>query len=289
MPLPIIDIIIVNFNHSDDTFACIETLRHQEGVIVRILVIDNGSEDDSLIRLKNQTSDYQLIASPKNLGFASGYNLGMRTCLENGANLILIINNDTLADSNMLSEMVALMAPDVGLVAPIIYYAERPTEVWSQGGRMNWLLMEVIDNHGRNQPTPDLPFESDFLSGCCLLFNRKAIEKVGLLDEEFFLYYEDMDWSVRFQQAGYQKLVAPRAKLWHKVSRSSGGYDSPNERYWMARSSMIYFRKHVHGAAWLAVIPWRSGSAIKTSLRLVRSGRYAALKAFWKGLRDGLR
>jgi GT2 family glycosyltransferase len=113
---------------------------------------------------------------------------------------------------------------------------------------------------------------------------------VGLLDEHFYpIYYEDLDFSVRFRQAGWKMLMAPQAKLWHKVSLTNQGSDSPNERYLMARMSVRYYRKHVRNLAWCVVIPWRMGSAIKTSLRLLAHQKIAPLNAYWRGLLDGLR
>ena len=152
---------------------------------------------------------------------------------------------------------------------------------------MNWYLMQPRDQHGRNLAIPEYPVEREFLSGCCLLLQSPALKEIGLLDEDFFLYYEDLDWCIRFRKAGWKLIIVPAAKLWHKVAVSSKGSDLPNERYWMAYSSIHYFQKHIRGFAWIVVIPWRFGSAIKTSLRLIFRGQYTALKLYWKGLRDG--
>ncbi len=122
-----------------------------------------------------------------------------------------------------------------------------------------------------------------------MLLTRRLLETVGLFDERFHMYYEDLDFCLRVRRSGFQILVVPGAKMWHKVAQSSGGSDSTFERYWMARSSALYFRKHCHGARWLAVLPWRGGSAVRTTLRLLRQGRREACAAYWRGLRDGFR
>jgi GT2 family glycosyltransferase len=285
---PVIHIVTVNYNHAEDTLACIETIRAQVGVSTRLLVVDNGSQDDSITHLQHSAPDVELICTGKNLGFAGGFNIGMQLCLERGAEQVMIINNDTLANPDMLLEMQKALCGDVDAVAPVIYYADHQDQIWSQGGRIVWLLLEVIDNHGRGAPIPATPADRDFLSGCCILIRREALQRVGLLDERYFLYYEDLDWSVRFHKAGLKGQVIPNAKLLHKVSRSSGGSDSPNERYWHARSSILYFRKHVHGWNWLVIFPWRLASALRISLRLILSQKWPSLIAYWRGILDGL-
>jgi hypothetical protein len=119
------------------------------------------------------------------------------------------------------------------------------------------------------------------------LLSRQLLKEVGLFDERFFMYYEDSDLSLRARQAGFRLLLAPKAKVWHKVATSSGGADSPNERYWMARSSVLYFCKQTRGAHWLIVPFYRSGSAVKTILRLVWADKGTSARAYLRGLYDG--
>jgi hypothetical protein len=182
------------------------------------------------------------------------------------------------------------MREDVGMVAPKIFYAEDPNRIWSIGGRRHWLTTEKVgDVRGqkdRGQGTRIL--ERDYLAGCALLFSRRFLEDTGLFDERFFMYYEDSDLSLRARDAGYRLLLSPDAHVWHKVAMSSGGSDSPNERYWMARSSVLFYRKHVHGIRWFIVFPYRLASAIKTLIRLEVKGKHSSASAYVGGLRDGL-
>jgi len=115
------------------------------------------------------------------------------------------------------------------------------------------------------------------------------LEQIGLFDTGFQpAYYEDVDLCLRARHAGYRLLLVPQAKLWHKVASTSGGAGSPQERYLMARHSVRYFRKHVRGWRWLVVVPYRLGSALKTTWRLARQRRFDSIRAYWRGLRDGL-
>ncbi len=290
--VPLVYVVTVNWNNAPDTLACLESLSHLTYPNYRLLEVENGSTDNSPERITEAFPQVEQLRIPENLGFAGGFNAGIRHALKNGAEFVFIVNNDTLAAPGLLEPLVeAASAPDVGAVAPLIFYADEPERVWSAGaGRSRWTL-ELTENHGRTMrfDSSAPPIAREFLSGCALLLKKEVLEKAGLLDEGFFLYYEDSDYSLRLRQAGYRLLLVPQAKLWHKVSRSSLGSDSPGERYWMARSSVRFFRKHVRGWRWLVVVPWRAGSALKTTLRLLRRGSFRAAWYYWRGLQDGIR
>ncbi len=285
---PLVYVITVNWNNAPDTLECLETLVQLTYPNYRLLVVDNGSTDGSAERIAQAFPQAEHLRLPKNQGFAGGFNAGIRYALARNAAYTLLLNNDTLAAPNLLEHLVdACAPPDVGATAPLIFYADERMKIWSAGSERNQWTLELSDNHGRNKHF-EHPTDREFLSGCGLLLKAEVIKAVGLFDEGFFLYYEDSDYSLRLRRAGFRLLVVPQAHLWHKVSRSSQGSNSPNERYWMARSSIRFFRKHGRGLQWLAIIPWRIGSAIKVSLRLIWHGNFPAVRAYWCGLKDGL-
>jgi GT2 family glycosyltransferase len=173
------------------------------------------------------------------------------------------------------------------VVAPLIFYADAPDKIWSAGaGRNRWTL-ELTDNHGRNQHFVEI-IEREFISGCGMLIKRAVLESIGLFDERFFMYYEDSDFALRVRQAGFRMLLVPQARMWHAVSQSSKGSDSPNERYWMGRSSVLFFRKHIHDWRWLLILPWRLGSTVKTILHLLRRRKSASARAYLRGSWEGI-
>jgi GT2 family glycosyltransferase len=181
------------------------------------------------------------------------------------------------------------MASDnIGVVSPVIYYADSPNQIWSAGAGRNRLTLDLTKNHGRDQIYTDVE-EREFLSGCGLLIKRAVLEQVGLFDERFFMYYEDSDFSLRVRQAGFRMLLVPQAHMWHSVSRSSEGSDSANERYWMGRSSVLFYRKHIHGWRWFLIVPWRLGSTTKNILRLLRKKKLEAARAYLQGSYEGIR
>lgn len=280
----------VNWNRPADTIECIESLLNQKPIVPEIIIVDNGSTDDSVSILRARFPQIELIASSTNRMFGGGYNMGIRHALEHGAEGIFISNNDAILASDGLEKLLHYTSSDTGLLAPVIYYSYQPDRIWSLGGRVNPWTLEKSDDYRNTLDRGNWPeiLEQDFVTGCGMLLTRNLLESVGLFDEGFTHYYEDMDFCRRTRLAGFHIRVIPQAKMWHKVALSSGGRDSPNERYWMARTSVRYFRKHGRGGRMLVIFPYRLGSAIKTSLRLLFHRRGDSVCAYWRGLRDGL-
>lgn len=287
---PLVYIVTLNWNRRDDTLQCLDSCCRQTYPNRRILVVDNGSSDGSALAISTQFPDVEQILNERNLGFARGVNLGIRHALEHGAQYLFLINNDTTLAPDALDLLVeAALSSGAGLTAPKILYASEPEQIWSVGAWRNELTLEITGCR-RGQEATELdsrPFEVDFVTACGVLMARDCIEQVGLFDERFFMYYEDLDYCLRAQAAGCRLIAVPRATMWHRVSASSGGSDSPNERYHMALSSVRFFRKHTSGWRWLVVAPYRTGSAIKTVIHLLASGSLRSAQAYVRGLWQG--
>ena len=281
---------VLNWNRREDTLACIASLLRSSYEPLRVLVCDNGSTDDTSAAVRSQFPGVEVLELGRNLGFAAGMNAGIRHALAAGAEQVLLLNNDTIVDKLMVERLVAHTFGAVGLVAPLILYASQPDLIWSAGGLSSrWTLEQTHTLRGQHDRA-DWPviIERDFVPGCAMLLPRSALESVGLFDERFFMYYEDSDLCLRIRRAGFRVLLVPGARMWHKVAISSGGADSPGERYGMAKGSVLFFRKHVHGWRWLIVVPFRLGSAVKTTIRLLRRRKVVAAQAYWRGLLDGI-
>lgn len=286
-------VIVTAWNQVDKTIPCLESVQAQTFENISILLVNNGSEDETVEQVSQKFPTVDILNLPKNLGPTGGYNAGFRRAIANQFDYIFLLNNDTLLAPDCIATLVAEAetSPDIGLVMPKIYYAFEPQRIWSIGGWANRWNLEIV-RPGDNQidtgqwneavDLDDAPF-------CAVLLTRTILETVGLPDEGFFLYYEDLDFCRRARQANFRLRLAPSAHMWHVVSASSGGSDSPSERYWMAKSSIRYFRKHTRHLRWPIVIFWRMGSAIKTSFRLLHKRRFESLRSYWRGLRDGLR
>ncbi|HSO28113.1 MAG TPA: glycosyltransferase family 2 protein [Anaerolineales bacterium] len=285
-------VITLNWNRYADTEAFLRSARQSTLPDVRFLVVDNGSSDGSPKKIAAAFPAVELISNPKNLGFAGGVNVGLRRAQSAGADYVFLANNDTLVAPDMLERLLkAARAHNAALVSPAIFYAAEPERIWSAGAWHNPLNLEVTgDRRGQSASMlPAEPYTVDFITACGMLIERTGLETIGLFDERFFMYYEDSDYCRRARNAGLRLLVEPRAHMWHKVSRSSGGSDSPNERYAMASSSVLFFRKHARPWNWPVIIPYRLASALRTTVRLARKSRHEALRAYWRGLAAGFR
>ena len=282
-----VHIVVLNWNRCDDTLSCLASLSQSTYSHMHTWLVDQGSDDGSVEAVRRRFPDVEIVQTGGNTGFARGMNAGIRHALEAGAERILLLNNDTIASPTMLDRLVAQISPDVGIAGPAIFYADCPHQIWSAGGGVNRALCETTGNHSRGLPLPASATERAFLSGCAMLIPRQVFEQVGLFDERFFMYYEDLDLCLRIGSAGYRLLLVPDAHLWHRVSQSSGGPNTPAERYHMARSSGIFFRKHMHGWRTPLILPYRSLSAARWTGRLARLGNWRALAAYWRGLCHG--
>lgn len=289
MTQPSILVVILNWRQPTLTIACVDAVQEMTGPPLDILLIDNGSGDDSAEILAQTLPDIPLLKLPENLGFAGGCNVGLRQAINQGYHYALLLNNDALPEVEMLNQLLAAMTEDTGLVGPKVLYHPERDYVSFGGGRQHRTLLELRDEKGNQKDQPDWQETEavDYLWGTCWLVNLAATQKVGLLDERFFMYYEDLDWSIRFRQAGYRLLWVGKARLYHHESRSTGGTDSPLRRYYLARSSVLFFRRHGHLGRPFFILLFRLGSAIKMVARLLILGKRESARAYLHGMRDG--
>lgn len=240
--------IIVNWNLAEETIPCVHSLLAAGAQPGQIIVVDNGSTDGSAAKLGDEFgAAITLLTSPTNLGFAGGNNLGLRHALAQGAQWIMPINNDTVVAPSFLDELsaAAVEHPAHRLIGPLMLYHDEPERIWSLGDR---LIPGTLITHSlwRDQVAPaTLPpwIEVDFINACCFLVQRSVVETIGLFDTDFFMYAEDADFCWRARQAGIRLGCATRARLWHKVSRSTGVHH-PQARYWRVSNQIRFYRRY---------------------------------------------
>jgi len=285
---PEVYVIMLTYNHSEDTRQALISLRGLTYPHVRLLVIDNQSTDETVSMVRRDFPEVTLVINPTNLGFAAGINVGIHYAIESGAKLVLLINNDVVVAPDMLDHLVAALEDDVGATAPLIYYLDDPTRIWSAGFNRHPLIWEMRGGARDALDTGQwsVPFEVDYLLGCALLLNCDVLQKVGFFDECYFFYYEDLDLSWRIQKSGYPLLTVPQAHMWHKGSGSAGS-SSEFRVYHMARSSTIFFRSHAVGWRRFVIFLFRVGSALRKSWNFAFAGKFQHLRALWRGMCDG--
>jgi GT2 family glycosyltransferase len=289
--LPSVYILTLNWNNASATVDFLRSCAAITYPNFRVVIIDNGSETGSLDLFTAQFPTAKLIVNGSNLGFAAGMNVGIKYALQQGSDFICLINNDTLLAPDMLDQLVsAAIHCEADLASPAIYYMNLPERIWSIGGWRSRVTLEITQCY-RHLDDVNLqePFVVDYVTACGMLLRQQCVERVGLFDERFFMYYEDMDYCLRAKALGSKIVVVPRAKMWHKVGATIGGSDSPAERYHMALSSVRFFKKHIRGQRWLIVGPYRTASALKTITRLLLKGRPDSVRAYAYGLWEGIR
>jgi len=279
-----ISVIILNWNGENDTIDCINSLLNQVDVELDIMVIDNGSKEESVSKIERKFPQLMVIKSESNLGYCGGMNLGIRMAIKKDAKFILLINNDTVADKNFVKSLMENFEDDVGVVGPIIYYYDDPNEIWSSGGKISPIIQELKRSHEHQLEIPTKPIDLDFITGCAMLVKREVFEKVGFFDERFFpAYYEDLDFCLRVRKAGYRIILDPTSLLWHKVSKSSNGSESENLIFLVARNSGFYFRKHLKLWNFFPIICYRLLSGIKKTIFWSVQKKICLIKAYWCG------
>ena len=279
------------WNQADRTIECLHSVNGQGYPSFTVVLVDNGSDDNTASRVAAEFPDVEIIHLSHNQGFAGGFNVGLRWAIDNRFPYILLINNDTILAPDCLAELVefAESQPSAGFVTAKIYYASDRDRIWSVGGRIQPMTLEIVakGDDQRDQGQWNQPTEIDFAPLCGVLLTDRVLKKVGLLDEQFFVYYEDMDFCHRVRQAGIGLWMVPTARIWHAVASSSGGRDSAVEKYWMAQGSGRYYRKHGRNGNYPVIILFRLASALRTTVRLIFRGQFRTVAAYWVGLGIG--
>jgi GT2 family glycosyltransferase len=215
---PEVWVIILNWNGWRDTLACLDSLKRLDAPH-RVLVVDNGSTDESLARLGAVLDPEELLATGHNLGFAGGVNAGVRHALAAGARRVWLLNNDTVVAPGTLGAMLEVLGtnPRVGVVGSVLRYFHAPDRVQAWGaGSVRWWL-GLPRHHTSRRGTRDF----DYLIGASLLIRAEVFDDVGLFDERFFLYWEDVDFSLRARSAGWELAVADGSVVLHKEGASA--------------------------------------------------------------------
>jgi GT2 family glycosyltransferase len=236
--------VVLSWNGRDDTLACLDSLQG-----IDTICVDNGSEDGSADAVAERFPGVELIRTGVNLGFAAGNNVGIRRALKRGADWVLLLNNDALVQPGFAAALAAAPGrhPDAGVLACKVYELEQPDVLWYAGGSFNPLLGysgRVRGAHRRDDGRFDEEIEVDWATGAAMAVSRQALERAGLLDEELFAYVEDVDWCLRIRKAGLRVVFVPQARVWHRVSASTGGPASPTSLRYHCRNTLAVSERH---------------------------------------------
>jgi GT2 family glycosyltransferase len=246
---PHVAVVVLCWNGRDDTIACLASLERMRWERLSVIVVDNGSTDGTIKAVREQFPDVTAIRSAENLGFAEGNNVGLRAALDAGADHVLLLNNDTLADEGLIEALIdeARLRPDAGALCPLIRYVDPPDRIWYAGARFDPRAIHNGRHTGygeRDAGQYHSVREIGRATGAAMLVPREVVERVGYLDRRLFLQVEDVEWSLRMRAAGYRILFVPAGQVWHHVSVASGGERAPDTAYYEMRNSLFVCARH---------------------------------------------
>jgi GT2 family glycosyltransferase len=269
---PVVSCVVINWNQPDLTLDCLASLDRSTYPVVDVIVVDNASTDDSVVRIRTSFPAVTLLESPTNVGYSDGNNVGIRHALHEGAQYVLLLNNDTTVDSTMVEELVrqAEADPTIGIVGPRQFYHDVPSRLWGSANYVDWSrgqmrrvgMGEAVDDD-RSNARVDPVVDADYIDTCAALVRREVFERVGLMDSRYFLNFEDADLGVRARQVGFRIVHVPSARMWHKVS-STMGPASPATTYYMTRNALLFFWTHGRGLDRLTAIASIAFRTIRT-------------------------
>ncbi len=280
---------VLGYNNVDDTIECLKSLEAVTYENLKRLYVDNGSEPGTCEKVLEAIPGCGVLRLDPNAGVAGGLNAGIAHALKNGADYVIILNNDTTVDPAFAGHLVeaACTDPKIGMLVPKIYYYDHPDTIWSAGSVFRRFppVVYMRKTRGPDDGRYDEPQDVDYATFCVIMLSRPMIEQAGLLDPDYHFLYEDYDLCIRAREAGFRIRYVPQAHVKHKISKTTGA-GTPNPKFWRTygRSESIFRRKFRHHR-------WLTGwtHAIYIVLRFVYEGNWYGVRPYIEGWRQGAR
>lgn len=298
--------IILNWNGVNDTLACLASINKidKKPFVIEIIAVDNASTDDSVKRIKELFPKITVIENKSNLGFAAGNNIGIKYALKDLADFIFIVNNDTILDKNILKNLLQTQQKyNADILSPKIYFSpgrefyknrysksELGKVIWYAGGKIDWNNVKGfhngVDEVDRGQFEKEI--EVDYATGAAMFVKREVFEKVGLFDEKYYLYYEDLDFCLRAKRIGAKIMFSPASRLWHSNAGSSAS-GSALQDYYITRNRLLFGMRYAPFKSKLALLKeavkigfrarkWQKRGVLDFILGRFGKGSYISLK-----------
>jgi len=298
MSKPNIAIILVNWNGFEYTKSCILSLLNCHYENYKIILVDNNSSDFSIEKLKKEFLHIEYIRNKSNIGFTGANNVGIKWAIDNDFEYIALLNNDTEVEPDFLDHLLTPFKQDslVGAVQPLILQYNHRNIVWHGGGQIDYNFGRFLNvNKGSKKNQIKRIHNVDWITGCCFMLKSDVIKKVGLLDDFFFVYFEDADWSIRIKKFGYKLFFQPKSIVYHhegvswiSAKKNSEGYISPKTHYLDIRNHIYIIKKY---KSQFKILPTFLFQLFKVSAYVVYfifRGRFIKLKKVFQGIRDGI-
>ncbi|KEO73629.1 glycosyltransferase family 2 protein [Anditalea andensis] len=296
---PSVAIIIVNWNSYAHTRGCLASLRKVSYNNFKVVVVDNGSQDGSDKKLEDEFAEIILLRNNENKGFTGGNNRGIAYALDQKFEYLMLLNNDTEVEPDFLDELLKVIEGDtsIGAIQPKFYFLNNKDRIWNAGGIIikSIGLIRTIGENKKTKGKYNQPKETEWITGCCFMVRAEIIRNIGGLNDRFFMYYEDVEWSLRIRDAGFKLEYCPSAVVYHEAGmsnknklKSKEGYINPVVHFLASRNHLLILRKYT---PWYLVVPVILFQSIKygtiLTYFLVRS-RFKKLRSVLLGLKEGL-
>ncbi len=294
---PRVAVIVPTWNGLDDLLPCLESFSQVAYSNYELVVVDNGSEDETVSTVRERFPWVTSLVNETNLGYAGGANAGMRHALAHGADYVFLLNNDTKMTVSVLDELVNVMRADrrIAIAGAKNLLMENPAYTWGKYGVVTWgpLLVRIVGHLELDRAEPS-PIDVEWVLGNACMMSRQALEHVGLFDEAFFQVNEDVDWAMRARQLGYRIVYVDTAHIYH---RGMASWDPQRRvrlsyRYFLGRNAIAFARKYATPLQWTKLLTLMCVGLV---LRVSLQGAYFAFGGIrgqipWvKGVADGLR
>ena len=283
---PLVSIITINYNESNVTLDMLESARNLTYSNYEIIVVDNASPNDNPDIIKEKYPEVVLIKSLENLGFAGGNNLGVKQAK---GTYLLFINNDTIVPPDFIQPLVETLQNDenIGMVSPKIKFHWDPSLIQYAGYTpMNhWTIRNnSIGYHQKDDGSYDKPGETQSIHGAAMMVPRTVVDKVGMMTEVYFLYYEEHDWAEMIKRGGYKIYYQPKSYILHKESISTGKF-SPLKTYYISRNRILFARRNFKPFQLVVSMLFQSLVSVpKNSLKFLVKREFEHLRAFWRAI-----
>jgi GT2 family glycosyltransferase len=288
---PLVISVVLNSNRRQDTLECLASLAKTTYSNHKVIVLDNHSVDGSVEAIRLAYPQVQSIELQDNLGYAGNNNVGIRAALDQGADWVFVLNEDTVLAPDCITHLVAVSESDsrIGMVGPMVYHYDEPDVIQSAGGLLGpyWESIHIAKNEVDTGQVNE-PHLVEWISGCGLMIRRDTVEQVGLIDVRYFYYWEETEWCLRAGKVGWRIMHVPAARMWHKgVQRNYS--PKPSVTYYSTRNHLLTLAKH-HAPlkawlfTWIQILRTITSWTVKPKWRYMHEHR----NAMWRGLVDFL-
>lgn len=285
-----VGVILVNYNGAEYTDSCIESVARSSYTSYEIIIVDNASTDDSISKIESKYGNkIHILKNRCNDGFAKANNRGIEYALQIGCDLIMLLNNDTVVEENLIFELVNCSKKNTkSIISPKIMHFYPNDLIWSAGGEINWIKGNTLQYGYKVKENEYTKAEKNrkvgFATGCCMLIPKEVIEEIGLLEESYFLYYEDTDYCMKAKEKGINIIYCHSARMYHKVSATTGG-SGGNIYIYYSNRNRLYFNKKYNKNRFFFWIFFILGS-IKKILKWIITRQFKLIKVLIMAICD---